>query len=310
MDGATNASWLECYARYELLKNRDQWNTLAQAMIKLIDRIRADASFPDTIHFVSHAWLRIGPPSTEPNYRPTVWVGWRKPNYYWIGVGSFGTRNRITVSSDKVVPMLKRYLKNLAQLDPTYSEYAELPPEPVDPWTKTAVEARYQGLPNNQIAATLVEDITAQTRDIRDYVEQLHEAVAGLEQIVGADQAIEAILRRIDRITDLMNTGTARWRASDTPPKATLAASEADAAPSDHTVVPSSPSNNGLNGTEVELHERSGNGAGAGATSNGASVGVGVSIVPSETTSNGSTPNGVAPNRLTAAANLKRDESA
>lgn len=305
MDGATNASWLECYARYELLKNRDQWNTLAQAMIKLIDRIRADASFPDTIHFVSHAWLRIGPPSTEPNYRPTVWVGWRKPNYYWIGVGSFGTRNRITVSADKVVPMLKRYLKNLAQLDPTYSEYAEIPSEPVDPWTKTAVEARYHKLANDQLAATLVEDITAQTRDIRDYVEQLHEAMAGLEQIAGADQAIEAILRRIDRITDLMNTGTARWRASDAPPKSTLAESEADAAPS---VVPPTPSNNGLNGTGVELHEHSGNGAGAGA--GGASVGMGVTIVPSEITSNGSTPNGVAPNGLTAAANLKRDESA
>lgn len=284
MDGAkTIDSWKECYARYEVLRARDQWNTLALAMIKLIDRIRADAHFPPTQQFVSHAWLRIGPPSDDPNYRPTVWVGWRKPNYYWIGVGSFGTRNRITVSAEKVVPMLKRYLNNLALLDPAYSEYAEVQPEPpVDPWSKDALDSRYQTLPSEQVVASLADDITQQARDIRSYVEQLHEAVSGIEKIAGADEALEAILSRIDRITDLVDAGSSRWRQIQTPDQ------QPSASAHNHNGVGGSVSGNGvhtgvLNGTVVTL---------------------------ADLTGNSTKSSGVAPNGVSSAASLRSDESA
>lgn len=198
-------SWAECYARYEQLKGRENWSALAIAMVRLIDRIRADPTFPETIQFVSHAWLRIGPPSPEPKYRPTVWVGWRKPNYYWIGVGSFGTKNRIIVSAEKAVPMLKRYLSNLNRIDPAYPKYIETPP--ADHWSKEELEKRYSAVETEQMMPTVAEDITVQTRDIRNYVEQLHEAVSGLDQINGANQAIEEILKRLDRIGDILELG-------------------------------------------------------------------------------------------------------
>lgn len=264
MDGAkTIDSWKECYARYEVLKARDQWNTLALAMIKLLDKIRADSHFPTTQHFVSHAWLRIGPPSDDPNYRPTVWVGWRKPNYYWIGVGSFGTRNRITVSAEKIVPMLKRYLNNLALLDPAYPEYGDAPQEsPADPWSKEALETRYQTLPPAQVVPSLADDITHQARDIRGYVEQLHEAVSGIEKITGADEALEAILSRLDRITDLVDAGAGRWRKPDAPGHNLL--SDVETPPSAHTS-----NGNGSNGSSSN-----GNGSGSPHTGvlNGAAV--------------------------------------
>jgi hypothetical protein len=212
---ATHEGWAHCYARYEILKGREHWASLANAMIRLIDRIRADASFPETVHVVSHAWLRIGPPSDGPHYRPAVWVGWRKPNYYWIGVGSFGTHNRVTVSADKVVPMLKRYLHNLHRLDPAYTHYAELPAPASDPWSREEVEARYGALNIGPFVNALAEDIGGQALDIRGYVEQLHEAVKGLDQIHGADEAINAIMTRLERITTLLTLSAERWNTAN-----------------------------------------------------------------------------------------------
>lgn len=297
MDGAkTIDSWKECYARYEVLKARDQWSTLAMAMIKLIDKIRSDAHFPPTQQFVSHAWLRIGPPSDEPTYRPTVWVGWRKPNYYWIGVGSFGTRNRITVSAEKVVPMLKRYLNNLALLDPTYPEYGETPVEPpADPWSKPAIETRYQTLPPEQVFPSLADDITHQARDIRGFVEQLHEAVNGIEKIAGADDALEAILSRLDRIADLVDAGSGRWRKTEAAPGHTLASRD--------DIPKSAHSSNGSGGSNGS----NGNGSPHTGVLNGATVTL------ADLTGNGTAVPGlniVTPNGSTPAANLRNDESA
>lgn len=203
--------WAACYARYEQLKGREHWSALASAMLRLIDRIRADITFPETVQVVSHAWLRIGPPSSEPNYRPAVWVGWRKPNYYWFGVGSFGTKNRVTVSSERAVIMLKRYLANLEHLDPLYARYAES--IPVDQWSREALAQRYAQLDAAQALPVLVDDLTTQARDIRTYVELLHEAVSGLDQIQGADHAIEEILRRLDRLNALAEVSAQRVTA-------------------------------------------------------------------------------------------------
>jgi hypothetical protein len=217
----SGTGWDKCLERYQQLKQRPQWEALAEAMIALIQRIREDRGFPATTQIVSHAWLRIGPEVSDPGYRPTVWVGWRRPHYYWIGIGSFGTQNRVTVSAEKAVPMLKRYLANLKEIDPTFSRFVEeavvvnTDPVEVDPWSSDLLAEKYSGLLKDDIVERFTTDLTTQVDDIRTLAEQIHEAIAGLEEVEGAHEAACGILLRLERITRILEQGTARYR--DTP---------------------------------------------------------------------------------------------
>lgn len=213
---STYDQWDTCIDRYSTLVQRDQWNDLAAAMLLLIARIRSDPNFPQTTQMVSHSWLRIGPPSDDPNHRPPIWVGWRKPNYYWFGVGSFGTSRRVTVSADKAVPMLKRYLANLGQIDPdfvtTYGSSEELS---ADNWSEESLSAAFDALDEADVLSTVNAKINHQVDDIREQVEKLHEIVTDFEHIEAANQTLDQILSRLQRIDTILDVGMQRF--DDTP---------------------------------------------------------------------------------------------
>lgn len=212
-------SWDDCVKRYEYLKQSEHWCALASAMLRLIEKIRQDRAFPETYHLVSHAWLRIGPAVDDPVYRPSVWVGWRKPNYYWIGVGSFGTQRRITVSSERVIPMLKRYLKQLHHIDPEFARFAPpeafAEPEPPDEWARAMLQTKYAQLSTDEVLPTLAEDLAGQVADVRQITDQLRDILNSLEQMETAQTALDELLKRTDRISDLISTGLDRHQASD-----------------------------------------------------------------------------------------------
>lgn len=218
-------TWDDCVKRYEYLKQHEHWAALAAAMLKLIEDIRQDRSFPETLHVVSHAWLRIGPVVQDSGYRPSVWVGWRKPNYYWMGIGSFGTQRRITVTADNAVPMLKRYLALLAVIDPEFALIAPAPmpesasdeDEAVDQWSKDALEAKYAHLSTDEVLPALAEDISGQVDGVREIADQLRDLIAGLEELDAAQAATQSaaavvgeLLKRADRIGDLLAAGMER----------------------------------------------------------------------------------------------------
>jgi hypothetical protein len=218
-------TWEDCVKRYEYLKQSEHWLALATAMLRLIEKIQQDKSFPETIHLVSHAWLRIGPMVEDPTYRPSVWVGWRKPNYYWIGVGSFGTQRRITVSADRALPMLKRYLKHLSKIDPEFAPFASTEEllEPVDQWAKDVLETKYAQLTIDEVLPTLAEDVAAQVADVREIGDQLRDILNSLEQMQEAEKALEELLKRADRISTLISTGLERQSVKPPVPSESLA---------------------------------------------------------------------------------------
>jgi hypothetical protein len=203
-------SWDACVTRYERLKQSEHWSKLAAAMLTLIERIRKDRTFPVTVHTVSHGWLRIGPVSDDPTYRPGVWVGWRAPNYYWIGVGSFGTRNRVTVSADKAVMMLKRYLQNLKNIDPAYRQFAASHTDTED-WTRERLMERFNTLELESVAPKLRETVSAQLTEARGYVEQLHSIVDGFETQANAQELLDGVLERLDRVLNSVEIGLGRY---------------------------------------------------------------------------------------------------
>jgi hypothetical protein len=141
-------------------------------------------------------------------------VGWRKPNYYWIGIGSFGTQRRITVSADKVIPMLKRYLQTLPQIDPEFAQFCQSEPQPevVDEWAQESLEAKYAQLTTDEVLSTLAEDVASQVMDVRELGEQLREILNGLEQMDAAQVALDELLKRAERINDLIAAGLERQR--------------------------------------------------------------------------------------------------
>jgi hypothetical protein len=205
-------TWDDCVKRYEYLKQSEHWTALASAMLRLIEKIQQDRTFPPTVHIVSHAWLRIGPVIEDESYRPGVWIGWRKPNYYWIGIGSFGTQRRITVSADKALPMLKRYLKLLPKIDPEFAQYV-----PPDEWTRDALETKYARLPAGEVMPVLAEDVAGQVADVRELADQLRDILNRLEQMDEAQHTLDELLKRADRISDLISTGLQRVQPAPSP---------------------------------------------------------------------------------------------
>jgi hypothetical protein len=208
-------SWDDCIKRYEYLKQSDHWAGLSAAMLALIDRIRKDKTFPETVHIVSHAWLRIGPLIDDPAYRPGVWVGWRKPSYYWIGIGSFGTQRRITVTGDKVIPMLKRYLKLLHKIDPEFAPFfspTESETEDQTAWTSNQLIHKYAALTVNEVLPVLADDVAAQVSEVRQLGDQMRDVLNSLKEMDAAQEALDELLKRAERISNLINAGMERYR--------------------------------------------------------------------------------------------------
>lgn len=216
-------TWHDVIVRYEYLRLNDHWCGLATAMLALIERIRKDSSFPPTVQVVSHAWLRLGPVIDHPEYRPGVWVGWRKPNYYWIGIGSFGTQRRITVTADHVLSMLKRYLTLLPDIDPELREY--LPPEPGETAVHEAeteeilltASSRYAALTREELLPRLAEEVAGQIGDIREYGEQLNALLDSLNTLDDARTLLDELLKRAEHISQLLVAAMDRYQLQTLP---------------------------------------------------------------------------------------------
>lgn len=209
--------WESCVKRYEYLKQSDHWSLLAVAMLDLIEQIRKDPTFPETVHVVSHAWLRLGPVVDDPTYRPGVWIGWRKPNYYWIGVGAFGTQRRITVPANRVLPMLKRYLKLLSKIDPEFARYVP-PEEEPEVTAHDPLADKYAALTADEVLPVLTEDIAEQVAALQQSGDQLRDLLNSLREIDAAQNKLDAILQHAEQISQLINVGLERYRIGQSLP--------------------------------------------------------------------------------------------
>lgn len=209
---ARNNNWEACISRYEKLKQHDHWYELSVAMLELIKRIQRDSAFPDTTHTVSHGWLRIGPITNDPAYRPGVWVGWRSPDYYWIGIGSFGTQKRLTVSGDKAVSMLKRYLTHLKDLDPSFRVYVNQHEDAQ--WSPDALTGQFNALTFEDIAPAVRDGVSEQLHDARLKLEQLYEMLNELPDET-LRNLLDGISRHIDRADALVSIGLERYMTID-----------------------------------------------------------------------------------------------
>ncbi|MCU0497675.1 MAG: hypothetical protein MUF87_10020 [Anaerolineae bacterium] len=213
-----NDTWGAIIGRYEEFRQHEHWSELAKNMLLLINAIQADKTFPKTQHTISHAWLRVGPRCADPRYRPSVWVGWRKPNYYWMGIGSFGTRRRITVSAERAVPMLKLYLQHLHLIDAEYAPFhqGETPIEADEPllpvWPEASLKAQYETLPLAQVLPTLTQTVMEQSEDLQAYTAQLRELLKGRDQLEIAENVLAELLKRAERINIVLTVALERYQ--------------------------------------------------------------------------------------------------
>ncbi len=195
-----NFTWEDCIARYEGLKSYTSPDNLfhicAVHMLKLINVIQEDETFPQVRKVISHEMLRLALPD---NKLGEVNVAYYDSNYYV----SFGILEQVTVPFDKAAVTIKHYLEKLDILNASgiMSRLStHLLGNPYEKWEPERIQAKYENLPPMWMYPQLVYDLKL----------QLMYAKSGLEEYVKKhnppNTLITKALDRLETIDSLIQT--------------------------------------------------------------------------------------------------------
>ncbi|MEO8607368.1 MAG: hypothetical protein ABI690_05780 [Chloroflexota bacterium] len=199
-----NFTWDDCVTRYESLKSYTSPDNFvhicAVHMLKLIEVIQKDETFPQVRKVISHEMLRLTLPGEKSG---EVDVAYYDSNYY---VG-FGILEQVIVPFEKAVEIIKHYLEKLDGLNAS-GVMSRLSTHslggPHEKWEPERIQANYENLPPMWMYPQFVSDLKLQLMyaksGLEEYVKQHNPPNTLITKALDRLETIDTLIQTVEQI--------------------------------------------------------------------------------------------------------------